>query len=75
LIIYITISADNKSKIADNIKISKQTWYFARKTLKTCRCYLHTITKIESGVNEKSIIETLFKITKALGVSVDNLIK
>jgi len=33
------------------------------------------IQEIESGVNTNPTIETLFKIAKALGVSVDDLIK
>jgi len=36
---------------------------------------LNTIVKIENGVNKNPTIETLTKITKALEVGVDDLIK
>ena len=35
----------------------------------------NTIIKIESGVNKNPTIETLSKIAKALGATVDDLIK
>jgi len=35
----------------------------------------NTITKIESGANTNPTIDTLTKIAKALGVSVDDLLK
>ena len=36
---------------------------------------LHTITKIESGATTDPRIETVKKVTDALGVSIDDLIK
>ena len=36
---------------------------------------LHTITKIESGATPNPTIETMAKIAKALGVSIEDLIK
>ncbi len=36
---------------------------------------LNTIVKVENGVNQNPIIETLTKIAKALEVGVDDLIK
>jgi len=35
---------------------------------------LHTITKIESGSTPNPTIETMTKIAKGLGVSIDDLI-
>jgi len=36
---------------------------------------LHTITKIESGATPNPTIETMAKIAKGLGVSIDDLMK
>ncbi len=36
---------------------------------------LNTVVTVESGTNENPTINTLTKITNALGVGVDNLIK
>jgi transcriptional regulator with XRE-family HTH domain len=70
------MSAGNNSKIADNIKKYRNKLGISQDKLsKLADVTYNTIIKIESGVNEKSTIETLSKITKALGVGVDNLIK
>jgi transcriptional regulator with XRE-family HTH domain len=70
------MSAGNNSKIADNIKKYRNKLGISQDKLsKLADVTYNTIIKIESGLNKNPTIETLSKITKALGVGVDNLIK
>lgn len=66
----------NKSTIADNIKKYRNKLGVSQDRLsKLADVTYNTIIKIESGANTNPTIETLAKIAKALGVSVDDLIK
>ena len=62
--------------IANNLKkIRAQKGYSLEKVARLADLSLNTIVKIENGVNQNPTIDTLSKIAKAIGVSVDNLIK
>ena len=70
------MSANNNSKIADNIKKYRSKLGISQDRLsKLADVTYNTIIKIESGVNINPTIETLSKIAKALNVGVDDLIK
>jgi len=59
------MSAGNNSKIADNIKKYRNKLGISQDKLsKLADVTYNTIIKIESGVNEKSTIETLSKSLK-----------
>ncbi|NPV10444.1 MAG: helix-turn-helix transcriptional regulator [Ignavibacteria bacterium] len=65
----ISIIFKNIKKYRENKGISQD------KLSKLAGVTLHTITKIEFGATPNPRIETVKKIAKALGISVDNLIK
>lgn len=66
----------NKSTIAENIKKYRNKLGISQDRLsKLGDVTYNTIIKIESGTNKNPTIETLAKIAKALGVTVDDLIK
>ncbi len=70
------MSASKKMKIANNIKKYRQKLGVSQDRLsKIADVTYNTIIKIESGGNQNPTIDTLTKIAKALGVSVDELIK
>lgn len=70
------MSANNNSKIADNIKKYRNKLGISQDKLsKLADVTYNTIIKIESGANINPTIETLSKIAKALDVGVDDLIK
>jgi len=64
------------STIAKNIKKYRAKLGISQDKLsKLASITLHTITKIESGTTPNPTIETVAKIAKALGVSIEDLIK
>ncbi len=64
------------STIAKNIKKYRAKLGISQDKLsKLAGITLHTITKIESGATPDPRIETMTKIAKGLGVSIDDLIK
>ena len=64
------------STIAKNIKKYRAKLGISQDKLsKLASITLHTITKIESGSTPNPTIETMTKIAKGLGVSIDDLIK
>lgn len=66
----------NTSNIADNIKKYRTELGISQDKLsKLADVTYNTIIKIESGVNKNPTIETLAKISSALKVTVDDLIK
>lgn len=73
---YTTMKAENKSKIAVNMKkYRRKNGISQNKLSELSGVTYHTIIKIESGVNKNPTIETLGNIAKALEVGVDDLIK
>lgn len=69
------MAASNK-KIAANFKRTRsKKGYSLEKVARLADLSLNTIVKIESGVNQNPTIDTLIKISKALEVEVNNLIK
>lgn len=63
-------------KIADNLKkIRAHKGYSLEKVARSADLSLNTIVKIENGVNQNPTIDTLSKISNALGVSVGDLIQ
>lgn len=65
-----------KSTIAKNIKkLRKQRGLSQDKLSKLADISHNTIIKIESGAIQSPTIDTAQKIAKALGVSIDDLIK
>ena len=70
------MSASKKLTIADNIKKHRQKLGISQDRLsKMADVTYNTIIKIESGGSQNPTIDTLSKIAKALGVSVDELLK
>ena len=70
------MSSTNKSTIAENIKKYRNKLGVSQDKLsKLADVTYNTIIKIESGANINPTIETLSKIAKALGVSLDDLMK
>jgi transcriptional regulator with XRE-family HTH domain len=66
----------NASKISENIKKYRNKMNVSQDRLsKLADVTYNTIIKIESGSNTNPTIDTLTKIAKALGVSVDELLK
>ena len=64
------------STIAKNIKKYRAKLGVSQDKLsKLASITLHTITKIESGSTPNPTIETMAKIAKGLGVSIDDLMK
>jgi len=68
--------ANKKMTIANNIKKYRQKLGISQDRLsKIADVTYNTIIKIESGGSQNPTIDTLTKIAKALGASVDELIK
>jgi len=65
----IPIIAKNIKKYRAKLGVSQD------KLSKLAGITLHTITKIESGATLNPTIETMAKIAKGLGVSIDDLMK
>jgi transcriptional regulator with XRE-family HTH domain len=66
----------SKSNIAKNIKkLRKEKGISQDRLSKLADLSLNTIVNIEAGNNSNPTIETLEKIAKALGVSIDELLK
>ena len=64
------------NKIGENIRKLRQQKKMSQDRLsKKADLALNTIVKIETGENPNPTLETLQKIAKALGVSVDKLLK
>ncbi|MFA5778492.1 MAG: helix-turn-helix transcriptional regulator [Candidatus Paceibacterota bacterium] len=64
------------NNISDNLrKLRGKKGYSLEKIARLADLSLNTIVKIENGVNQNPTIKTLTKITKALEVGVDDLIK
>jgi transcriptional regulator with XRE-family HTH domain len=64
------------NKISDNLKkIRAKRGYSLERVARLADLSLNTIVKVENGVNKNPTIETLTKIAKALGVSIEDLIK
>jgi len=64
------------SKIGENIRKLRQQKKISQDRLsKKADLALNTIVKIETDENPNPTLETLRKIAKALGVSVDQLLK
>ncbi len=64
------------STIAKNIKKYRAKLGISQDKLsKLAGITLHTITKIESGATPDPRIETMAKIAKGIGVSIDDLMK
>lgn len=68
--------ATPNKKIAANFKrIRNKMSYSLEKVARLADLSLNTIVKIENGVNQNPTIDTLMKISKALEVEVNDLIK
>ena len=68
--------SNEKSTIAKNIKkLRKQRGFSQDKLSKLADISHNTIIKIESGAIQSPTMDTASKIAKALGVSLDDLIK
>jgi transcriptional regulator with XRE-family HTH domain len=69
-------STNSKSNIAKNIRRLRQAKRLSQDRLsKLADLSLNSIVNIESGNNPNPTIETLEKIAKALGVSIEELLK
>ena len=67
---------NSKSEIANNLKKIRQKRCISQDRLsKLADLSLNTVANVESGLNPNPTIETLLKITNALDVGVDDLIK
>ncbi|HQG57892.1 MAG TPA: helix-turn-helix transcriptional regulator [Candidatus Dojkabacteria bacterium] len=66
----------SNNKIADNLKkLRAKKGLSLEKIARLADLSLNTIVKVENGVNQNPTIETLTKISKALEIGVDDLIK
>ena len=66
----------SNNKIAENIKkLRAKKGLSLEKIARLADLSLNTIVKVENGVNQNPTIETLTKISKALEIGVDDLIK
>ncbi|MFA4953909.1 MAG: helix-turn-helix transcriptional regulator [Patescibacteria group bacterium] len=66
----------SNNKIAENLKkLRAKKGLSLEKIARLADLSLNTIVKVENGVNTNPTIETLTKISKALEVGVDDLIK
>jgi transcriptional regulator with XRE-family HTH domain len=66
----------SKSSIAKNIKKLRQEKGISQDRLsKLADLSLNTIVNVEAGNNQNPTIETIEKIAKAFGVSIDELLK
>ena len=64
------------STIGKNIRrVRKKLGFSQDKLSKLAEVSYNTVVKIESGENKNPTLDTLKKIAKALGVSVDDLIQ
>ncbi len=64
------------NKIAKNLKRTRiEKKLSLERIARLADLSLNTIVKIENGTNKNPTIETLIKISKALEISVDDLIK
>ena len=62
--------------IANNLKkIRAEKGYSLERVARLADLSLNTIVKIENGANQNPTLDTLQKVSKALGMSVDDLIK
>lgn len=62
--------------IGKNIKkIRQQKKLSQEKLARLTDISLNTLTKIESGFTKKPSIQTIYKIAKALGVSMESLVE
>ena len=66
----------SNKKIAANFKrVRNKKGYSLEKVARLADLSLNTIVKIESGVNQNPTIDTLIKVSKALEIEVNDLIK
>ena len=64
------------NKISDNLKkLRNKKGYSLEKVARLADLSLNTVVKIENGINKNPTFETLTKLTKALDVAIDDLIK
>ncbi len=56
-------------------KLRKKKGFSQEKLARLADISLNTLTKIESGFAKKPTIQTVVKLAKALGVSIDELVK
>jgi transcriptional regulator with XRE-family HTH domain len=56
-------------------KITHQTWPNSRRFSQKADIKYTTLMKVESGVVNKPSVQTMAKIAKAIGVSIEDLIK
>ena len=64
------------NKISDNLKrLRAQKGYSLEKVARLADLSLNTVVKIENGINKNPTFETLTKLTKALDIAIDDLIK
>jgi len=70
------ISMPNSSKLSKNIKkLRKRKNFSQEKLARMADVANNTIIKIESGENKNPTLETLQKVSKALGVSIDDILR
>jgi len=70
------IKTGSSSKIAGNVKKLRQKKGVSQDRLsRLADLSINTIINVELGISPNPTIDTLLKIAKALGVSVDDLIK
>ena len=65
----------NKKIVANFKQIRTKQEYALEKVARLADLSLNTIVKIESGVNQNPTIDTLIKVSQALEVEVNDLIK
>ncbi len=66
----------NSSKLSKNIKkLRKRKNFSQEKLARMADVANNTIIKIESGENKNPTLETLQKVSKALGVSIDDILR
>ena len=62
--------------IGNNLrKLRKRKGLSQEKLARLANISLNTLTKIESGFAQKPTIQTVVKLAKALGISIDELVK
>ena len=62
--------------LSGNIKkFRKKKGFSQEKLARLADISLNTLTKIESGFSREPTITTIFKIAKALDISIDDLVK
>lgn len=65
----------SNNKISANFKkLRAQKGYSLEKVARLANLSLNTVVRLESGTNKNPTIDTLTKIARALGVSVDDLL-